>query len=71
LQGIYDFDKDSSTQYKECAVDAPEEYFGQVADDWENIYHGKPPLSKLESVVKEHCPRYVALLAQHLRFRTR
>src|SRR5882672_7695875 len=23
----------------------------------------KPPLSKLESFVKEHCPRYVALLA--------
>src|SRR5229473_3794898 len=71
LQGIHDFDKDSSTQYKEWAVDAPEEYFGQVADAWENIYHGKPPLSKLESFVKEHCPRYVALLAQHLRFRTR
>jgi hypothetical protein len=71
LQGIYDFDKDSSTQYKEWAVDAPEEYFGQVADAWENIYHGKPPLSKLESFVKEHCPRFAELLAQHLRFRTR
>jgi hypothetical protein len=71
LQGIYDFDKDSSTQYKEWAVDAPEEYFGQVADAWENIYHGKPPLSKLESFVKEHCPLYAELLAQHLRLRTR
>jgi hypothetical protein len=71
LQGIYDFDEESSTQYKEWAVDAPAEFFGQVADAWANIYHGKPPLSKLESFVKEHCPRYVALLAQHLRFRTR
>jgi len=71
LQGIYDFDEESSTQYKEWAVDAPADFFGQVADAWANIYHGKPPLSKLESFVKEHCPRYVALLAQHLRFRTR
>jgi hypothetical protein len=71
LQGIYDFDKDSSTQYKEWAVDAPKEYFGQVADAWENIYHGKPPFSKLESFVKEHCPDYTELLAQHLRFRMR
>jgi hypothetical protein len=71
LQGIYDFDKDSSTQYKEWAVDAPKEYFGQVADAWENIYRRKPSLSKLESFVKEHCPGYAELLAQHLRFRTR
>jgi hypothetical protein len=71
LQGIYNFDKDSSTQYKEWAVDAPEEYFGQVADAWENICHGKPPLSQLESFVKEHCPRYAELFAQHLRLRTR
>jgi hypothetical protein len=52
-------------------VDAPKEYFGQVADAWENIYHGKPPFSKLESFVKEHCPDYTELLAQHLRFRMR
>jgi hypothetical protein len=71
LQGIYDFDEESSTPYKEWAVDAPEEYFVQIADAWENIYHGKPPLSKLESFVEEHCPRFAELLAQHLRFRTR
>ncbi len=71
LQGIYDFDKDSSTQYKEWGVDAPEEYFGQVANAWENIYHGKPPLLKLEGFVKEHCPDYAEWFARHLRFRTR
>jgi hypothetical protein len=42
-----------------------------VADAWENIYHGKPPLSKLESFVKEHCPDYAEWFARHLRFRTR
>jgi len=71
LQGIYDFDKDSSTQYKEWGVDAPEEYFGQVANAWENIYHGKPPLLKLEGFVKEHGPDYAEWFARHLRFRTR
>jgi hypothetical protein len=54
LQGIYDFDKNSSTQYKEWAVDAPKEYFGQVTDAWVNIYHGKPPLSKLEGFADRH-----------------
>jgi hypothetical protein len=71
LQGIYDFDRDSSTQYKDWAVDAPEEYFGQVTDAWVNIHHGKPPLSKLEGFVKEHCPHYAEVLARHLRSRTR
>ena len=71
LQGIYDFDKDSSTQYKEWAVDAPKEYFGQVVDAWENIYHGKPPLSKLNSFVRGHCPDYAEWFARHLRSRTR
>jgi len=71
LKGIYDFDKDSSTQYKEWAVDAPEEYFGQVTDAWVNIHHGKPPLSELEGFVMEHCPRYAEVLARHLRSRTR
>jgi hypothetical protein len=56
LQGIYDFDRDSSTQYKEWAVEAPKEYFGQVADAWQNIYHGKPPLSKLDSSVRNTAP---------------
>jgi hypothetical protein len=71
LKGIYGFDKDSSTQYKEWAVDAPEEYFGQVVDAWEKIYHGRTPQLKMENFVKEHCPDYAERLAQHLRLRTR
>jgi hypothetical protein len=71
LKGIYGFDKDSSTQYKEWAVDAPEEYFGQVVDAWERIYHGRPAPLKMENLVKEHCPDYAERLAQHLRLRTR
>ncbi len=65
LKGIYGFDKDS------WAVDAPEEYFGQVVDAWERIYHGRPPPLKMENFVKEHCPDYAERLAQHLRLRTR
>jgi len=48
LQGIYDFDEESSTQYKNGRGRAAE-FFGQVADVGK-IYHGKPPLSKLESL---------------------
>jgi hypothetical protein len=56
LQGIYDFDKESSTEHKEWAVDASGEYFGRVVDVWKEIYQGRPPLSTMESFVKEHCP---------------
>jgi len=52
-------------------VDAPKEYFGQVADAGKIFITENLHFRNLESFVKEHRPDYTELLAQHLRFRMR
>lgn len=56
LKGIYDFHRDSSTEYKDWAVDAPGEFFGQVLDEWKSLFKGRPPLLKMEKFLHAHCP---------------
>ena len=56
LKGIYNFDKESSTEYKEWAVDAPGEYFGLILDDWKKLFKGQPPLSGMKEFLHTHCP---------------
>jgi hypothetical protein len=47
LKGIYDFDKESSTEYKQWATDAPGEYFSMILDDGKKLFEGQPSLSGL------------------------
>lgn len=56
LKGIYDFDKDSSTEYKDWAVDAPCEYFGIVLDDCKKLCKGRTPLAGMRDFLETHCP---------------
>ena len=48
LKGIYEFDKHSTTQYKEWAVDAPGEYFAYILDDWRELYKEKLPMVSMK-----------------------
>ena len=54
LKGIYDFHRDSSTEYKNWAVDAPSEFFGQILDEWKSLFKGRPPLLEMEKFVRAH-----------------
>lgn len=56
LKGIYDFDKESSTEFKQWAADAPGEYFGQILDDWKKLVEGRPSLSSMRDFLQSHCP---------------
>ena len=56
LKGIYDFHRDSSTEYKEWAVDAPGESFGRFLDGWKSLFKGRPPLLEMEKFLHAHCP---------------
>lgn len=58
LKGIHDFDKESVTEYKQWAVDAPGEYFGQVLNEWKALPNGRLPLSVMRDFIIEHCPDY-------------
>lgn len=67
LKGIYDFDEESSTQYKEWAIDAPAEYFGLVLEDWKSLRKGRLPLSKMQDFIEEQCPAYAEFAVRILR----
>ena len=67
LKGIYEFDKDSATQYKEWAVDAPGEYFAYILDDWKKLYKGRLPLVSMKGFLETNCPDWVEWAVKSLR----
>lgn len=67
LKGIYHFDKESSTEYKEWATDAPGEYFSMILDDWKKLFAGQPPLSGMQEFLQTHCPDWAEWAMQSLR----
>ncbi len=67
LKGIYNFDKKSSTEYKEWAVDAPGEYFGLILDDWKKLFEGQPPLSGMREFLHTHCTDWAEWAMKSLR----
>jgi hypothetical protein len=69
LKGIYNFDKESSTEYKQWVADAPGEYFGMVLDDWKKLFEGQAPLSSMREFLKIHCPDWAEWAIKSLRSR--
>lgn len=69
LKGIYHFDKESSTEYKEWAADAPGEYFAMMLDDWKTLFEGQPPFSDMQVFLQTHCPDWAERAMRSLRSR--
>lgn len=69
LKGIYDFAKESSTEYKQWAVDAPGEYFGMILDDWKKLFEGRRPLSGMSEFLQTHCRDWAERAMKSLRSR--
>ncbi len=58
LKGIYAFHKESSTEYKKWAVDAPGEYFAMILVDWKSLFRGRLPLQRMREFLETHCPEW-------------
>ena len=74
LKGIYDFEKESSSEFKEWAVDAPAEYFAIVLDDWKKLFGGRPPsdpLDRMTEFLTKHCAGWAEWAMKSLRPRKR
>jgi len=67
LKGIYDFERECSSEYKECAPDAPAEYFGRVLDDWKKLFGQRPSVERMTEFLKTHCPEWAAWAVKSLR----
>ena len=56
LKGIYQFEKESKSEYKDWADDAPGEYFGEILDEWKNNCKNSEDVKEMEKFVKKNFP---------------
>jgi hypothetical protein len=61
LQGIYRFEKESDSEFKAWAVDAPGEYFASTYREWRKGTTSKQEVSEVRQFVKGSCPGRAAL----------
>jgi hypothetical protein len=55
LKGIYDFHKESSTEYKDWAIDAPGEFFSIILDDWRESTKKRKDLVEMDEFMESNC----------------
>ena len=60
LKGIYDFHKESASEYKDWAVDAPGEYFSMVLHDWKKSTKKRKDLAEMNEFTDKNCPDWAA-----------
>ena len=59
LKGIYKFDKESRSQYKEWSADASREYFGVVLNKWKDNCSITEDRREMEDFIKENFPGWM------------
>lgn len=67
LKGLYVFEKESSTEFKDWATDLPSEYFGIILDEWKNIFKKRRPYKRMEKFLQENCPDWTSWAMKSLR----
>lgn len=59
LLGLYRFEKESSTDFKDWAADAPGSSFGDILEDWRKQCPTPEMSEEMDSFLKEHCPDFM------------
>ena len=54
LEGIYKFEKESTSEYKDWAVDAPREYFEQVLKEWKSGQNSPEDVAEVEDFIEKN-----------------
>ncbi len=58
LQGIHQFEKESNSEFKDWAVDAPGEYFGTTLEKWRDGCESQEELTEMEEFIQAECPKW-------------
>ncbi len=58
LQGLYRFEKESNSEFKGWAVDAPGEYFGTILDEWRDSCESSEDFEDMDAFIQENCPKW-------------
>ncbi len=56
LKGIYKFETESTSEYKDWAVDAPSGLFEQVLDEWKEGQKSPEDIAEVEEYVEDNFP---------------
>jgi len=60
LKGVYDFDKESSTEYQDLAIDVPGEFFSVVLDVWQEGSKNRKDLAEMDEFIEKNCPDWAS-----------
>ena len=58
LQGIYRFDQESKSQFKDWAVDIPIECFGYLLDEWRKNCQNATATTEMDEFIRNSCPNW-------------
>lgn len=56
LKGIYKFENESTSEYKDWATDAPKNYFDNILDDWKKTCKSPKDEKEMEEFIKKTFP---------------
>ena len=59
LKGVYRFEKESKTQYREWASDAPNEYFYWTLEKWKNDCSAPEDRKKIKEFIRNNFPEFI------------
>ena len=69
LNGVYDFQSYSKTEFKDWAVDAPAEFFWEYLGEWKKHFKQRSSPAKLKQFLTEHCPKWAERSLRNVRSR--
>ncbi len=58
LKGVYDFEWDSTTEFKDWAVDAPADFFSTYLGEWKGNFQKRSSHAKLNQFLASNCPKW-------------
>ncbi len=59
LKGLYIYEKESKSEFKDWATDIPGECFNSVLDNWRDRVLKNDHIIEMDSFLKEVCPDWI------------
>ncbi len=58
LKGIYQYEEDSGSEFKDWATDVPGESFGYVLNEWKKRISNKKDKTEMKDFISNECPNW-------------
>jgi hypothetical protein len=58
LKGLYQYEQDSASEFKDWATDVPAESFGSILDEWSERNSSKNDKTEMKDYICDECPNW-------------